>query len=391
VGSAVYAALIEPDPLERAVELGRTLEPLGPEALDAVRGAYDAVVLDVGDVEFVLFAEWWARFDPPAAFDWARASRVGWHPAVLSAVARAWARQDPEAAALAVERSVTDSRLRAASLLGLVRGWEESGRDGLAEYLGRQTDPQAVQQAIDALARGKVLREGPEAAIAWAEALPDDPDPAELKLNAHRRVAGAIVELDPERAAAWAARQVGGPYASGLLMRVGTAWAERDGAAAMRWLSTLPADRALPNAVQETYRTWFLRGREEASEWLRAAKPEPWLEPAVSVFALYHARENPREALSWAERLSESGRRDRTLIGIALAWLRQAPEEAQAWLDQAELSENVRNGLARIRARLRPTDPAALPASGSAPLAGSRPGGPGATKGAPAPADALPQ
>lgn len=351
VGGGLYAVLIKPDPLERASELGRRLQALGPEALEAVREAYDAVLLDVGDVDLVLFAEWWARFDPAAAFGWARSSRIGWHPAVLFCVARAWAHQDPEAASRAIQQSVSDPRLLGATVVGLVRGWEESGRDGLDAYLARQPSAEVVQQALEAVARAKVLRDGSEAAIAWAEALPADEPPVELKWRAYRSVAAAIVQVDPERAATWVARQAGGPNeGSGLFSSVGTGWAQRDGAAAMRWLSTLPAGGRRNTAVAEAFRTWLAREPEAASQWMRAVQLEPWLEPAVAVFAPHLRKDDPEEALSWAYRVSEPSQRERAITLIALSWLESAPEEAQAWLDRAELSEKARDRIAQLQA-----------------------------------------
>src|SRR5262249_57798518 len=81
--SELHAALIEPDLLKRTARISQLLEPLGPQALGPVQSAMTTVVLDSRDVELILLADWWARFDPPAALAWARDSKMGWHPAVV--------------------------------------------------------------------------------------------------------------------------------------------------------------------------------------------------------------------------------------------------------------------------------------------------------------------
>jgi len=72
IAADLHKVLLIPDDFERTAQLNALLAPLGPDALPAVRAAYDSVILDLGDVEIVQFVQWWGRFDPEAAFDWAR-------------------------------------------------------------------------------------------------------------------------------------------------------------------------------------------------------------------------------------------------------------------------------------------------------------------------------
>ena len=89
-GERVREILANGDPLVRASELGALLSQLEPDALPAVRDAFDRAALDRGDTEVVLLATWWARFDPAGARDWtvrewtaAHISVPGRGPAVL--------------------------------------------------------------------------------------------------------------------------------------------------------------------------------------------------------------------------------------------------------------------------------------------------------------------
>jgi hypothetical protein len=353
LASELRAALLRTDAFERASEVTRILAPLAPEALADVRAAYDSVILDLGDVELVLFVEWWGRFDPAAAFAWAAESQIGWHPAMVSAIARAWGRRDPEAASAAIRASVKDSRLLNAALLGLARGWDESGKPGLDEFLSAATaeSGEGYALAIDALARARVLREGPDAAIAWAESFPDGPQgaPSGPKLLVVQRVAGVLVESDPARAAEWAASKRGPDYGVGMMLKVGVAWAEREPEAAMRWLHGLAPDRDLPTVIQETYRKWFTDDMKAASRWLEAQPIEPWLDPAVATYAQWKTRESFETAMEWAQKIHDANRRDVTIGKVALAWLRENPEQADAWLAKAELSDAARQRIAELR------------------------------------------
>ena len=360
--SDLQQALLHQDSFERVALVSQILSPLGPEALPAVRSAYESVILDLGDIELVQLVDWWGRFDPQAAFTWARESGIGWHPAVLQAAARAWARIDPETAARALTEQVQDPRLVNAAMVGLVRGWEESGHPGLGEYL---SDPGKDEEhfgfAIDAVVRAKIYRGGPQAAMAWAEGLPDNEDgtPTPYKQRAFKRLATVLVDLDPQAAGNFVASHRTRSFGIALLLRVGTSWAKGDGAAAMRWLQSLPPGDDLPTVVQETYRMWFTTDMPAASAWLREQPLDPWLDPAISTFASWQTQEDPQEAVAWAGRVHDPYRRKLAYGKVLLTWLRDDPEAAQAWLDGAgaDLPEETRAHIAKLRELRIPKPP----------------------------------
>jgi hypothetical protein len=219
------------------------------------------------------------------------------------------------------------------------------------------------QRAIYTVARRKVLRDGVEAAFRWAEGLPDSED--EFKLNVFRRVASSAAEVDPQAAAAWAERHADGEHGLQLPRRVGTRWAKRDPESAMRWLSTLPESWNRDDGVRETYRTWLRLGGDRPMEWLRNAELEPWLDPAVSLFAKKLSYEDPEAALEWAGRISDEEIRWGTVGVIARAWLMADEEAAKAWIDGAELPDVYRQKIFVIPEgmRRRAASPAEAPES----------------------------
>ena len=263
-----------------------------------------------------------------------------------------------------------------AALLGVVRGWEASGQDGLEEFLSALPAGSAAGgRVIEAFTRGKVARGTPEAAMAWAESLPgrDDDNPlSSFKVDVIGRVAEVLVESEPEKAAAWVARVRGDSARVLLLMRVGMRWAKKDGAAAMRWLSTLPSNRDLPTAIQETYRSWYLKDPKAAGDWIRAATLEPWLDPAVATYALQRSPDDINESIEWANRVVDPHRREATLEKIAMVWISTAPDDARAWMARAPIQDETRQRVEAYAAQ-RAKFPGAPPPLPRAPTPAAEP------------------
>lgn len=339
----VQAALLMQDRVEGVHTLSGILARSGPEALSEILAGFDSVFVDVAEIETVLLTEWWAAFDPEAAFRWSQKTRVANYQLVIRSALRAWARRDPIAARGALER-IADPITRRACYDGLVAGWEDSGRPGLLEYLHDMLPSIEQLRALAAVARRKVLREGPEAAFRWVESLPEDRDDeiGRFKLQLFRRVASEAALVDHERTAAWALRHSDGPNGDGLLGRVGAAWSLSDGPGAMAWLATLPEHRQRNDAVEETYQAWLDRDPAAALAWMRDAPPEPWLDWALSVYAVASSTADPEQALAAAARVSDSERRDNAIITIVRLWRANAPAAADAWLERADLDPALR-------------------------------------------------
>jgi len=344
--AAVQAALLDPDRLAGVEALAALLRRSGPEQLPEIRSAFETVFLDVADLEVVLLAEWWADFDPKAAFDWSRNSAIGHHPLVMHSVLEAWARRDPLAARDALA-GLVDPFMKRGAIDSLISGWDASGQPGLIEYLRSLGASVDALMSMAPLARRHVLRDGPEGAFAWAEAFPEDPpeDALRFKLQMFRRVASAAAPIDPEKTAAWAARHANGPNGDGLLARTATGWVSQsgDGEKVMRWLSTQPDGKQREDAVQEAYVTWSTGWHDQATAWLLAAPHELWLEPALQVHAARLAITDPEAALAVARGLQNPDLREATFASIGDTWLRRDPEAARRWLASGEPSESVRN------------------------------------------------
>lgn len=348
--AALQEILLESDVLVRAELLASELRSLAPSALEDVLSAYDAVFLDIGAFELELLAEWWAQFDPRAAFEWSQKSWRASHPLVAQAVLRVWAREDPAAALRAAERESRYS-VRRSAVGAVLAGWEEGGTPGSLAYVESLPAGHDRQRYLTFVARRKVLREGVEAAIRWAESQPDEPHI--YKLNLYRRIASAAGQVDPRRTAEWVESLYGTPLGDQLPQRLGTRWVARQPEAAMEWFEGLPPGFDRDMGLQETYRMWLRHDKEAARAWMAGRENAAWLDPARALYAMSIYREpdaDPLPALQQALSIVDEQRRWATVGRIWRVWYFREPEAAEAWFleRQDEVPPFYRQRIPRI-------------------------------------------
>ena len=332
----VTQALAASDPLERAESLARIFQRLPSEELAAVKVAYEDAFLDIGDLEIVLLAEWWGRFDGPGAVKWSFQQFTTSAKPVQQAVIRAWAREDPAAALRYVEGQSNES-VRGLWLDAVITGWDESDSPGVLDFIRTMAPGRDRQRALAAVTRRMVLRDGVDATFDWAEGLPEDTD--KFKLNAIRRAGSAAAAVDPVRASERATPLADGPYADGLLRRVGIRWAKQPGGGepAMRWLATLPTGAALDDAADETWRAWLAIEREAALRFFEGERAnDPKLNHALALYTEVIVREQPDRALKLAESIADPEFRWATVGRAWRRWWVAERDAAEAWWSENE-------------------------------------------------------
>lgn len=329
----IQDALLVEDSLVRAERLAALLQTLAPDALEDALAAYDTVYLDIGDFELEMLADWWARFDPEAALNWARTDWRAAHMGVLEAVLRTWARSDPQAA-LAEAESENRPVQQVTLVSAVLRGWEEGGHPGALDFA--ITLPGEYGMRVNAvMIRRRVMRTGPDATLEWFESLPGVMDGT--KKDIQKRVATAVADVAPEKAAAWAETYMAKRDRTRLAHRVGARWARQDPEAAMAWLQSLPESMDRDFGVKETYRSWFRHDRERAWAWLAEQKPEPWLDEALAMYTQSWQRAHPKDggtALDKALEISEEELRWTTVMNTWKAWLKVDAKPAAAWFSK---------------------------------------------------------
>lgn len=330
-------AMIEPDALTRLGETVRVLRTIPGDRFGSVLASLERVAISSGDPELAAIATWLAQHDPDHAFRWAMSERYASHPWVVSAVLRSWARQDPKAATQAYY-SIQQAASLGTALAAVVVGWDEGGHPGLAKFLQSFEQGQTPQIAIEALVQRRIVRDGIEPTIRWAEELPED-DPRVLsrfKRNTMRRVASAVAAWDPQYAMKWASSFGEGSYGRGAYRRVATQTVRKDGLGTMQWLESLPEGPQRDGAVQEGFRTWLLVDRDAALEWIQQQPDAPWLDPAHGIYAQVVVTQDGHEAaLERTGLIDQWLRRQRTAQKIGRAWYMREPEAARAWVENA--------------------------------------------------------
>ncbi|MBW2232877.1 MAG: hypothetical protein JRG92_13245 [Deltaproteobacteria bacterium] len=355
--AAVLDVLGEVDPFVRASRLAGLLPTLDASAAPVVGQLLFERIRDLRAGDVILLAQFWALHEPKVAMNWALAvSPKGYRSAVVNPTMQIWARLDPRAAqrhlggAMSAFGPNTKTAQRA-----LVRGWFESGRPGLLEYIRDLGMSPERQRAARELVRIRVARDGSGAVVAWAEALSDDDE--RFKLTIYRQMASELAIADPPAAVAWCEEHCDGPYGDNMLQLVAFGWAGRDGPATMEWLSKQPAGRARNRAVQDAYSGWRRMDPREPWAWFEAIGidgVEPWLIPGAEVYAKELAWSDPPRGLTWLEVIEEPQRRENAIIAIAGAWRHRDEEAAEAWLEQSNLSEEARERARSTVASPRP-------------------------------------
>jgi hypothetical protein len=310
-----------------------------PEDLEAVRSALRKARYDTDPTGYLLLADWWARFDPEAAFadadDWPLHDRhLG--PA---AVIEAWARRDARGASATVD-AIRNEERRDRCLQGLIAGWQDSGQDGLVAYMEGLPQGLFQQRALEVFMARLVTREGIEAALAFAEAQRSD-DRFQLQVN--RRVVTAVAAHDPVRAAKWSEAHADGSTGDGVLRRAGAAWAFQDPQEAMTWAAGLRDLAGRDEAVRETFRIWLGRDRPGALAWAREQPDDGRLAGAWPLIAVATTREEgPEQGLRWLARIDDEEQRLQATGALVRMWVRTDRDAALAWLAEAEIPEEAK-------------------------------------------------
>jgi hypothetical protein len=298
-----------------------------------------------------LLLRYWATQQPEEASRWAveKAPTFFQSAAVLSSFTL-WAEADPRAAESAARQwAAKYPGVREVLPKALVRGWFAANPSELVQYIRDLGAGVPRQRAVSAYVRLALQKQGQDAVIHWAESVPGDD--ATFKLTVYRQVGAALPLFDLEAGTRWCDAHCDGPYGKDLRHIVARRWVQSgDGAAAMAWLSSAPEGADRDFAVWRTFDAWSRVDQEAALAWMAAqttGELDPWLQPALSIYARLLATDSPADAIGWAERIEEDNKRRFVLIEIAREW-RQADEAAnEAWLLQSSLSEEDRE---RVRA-----------------------------------------
>jgi len=356
VRAALADVVRDPDAFSRARRLGALLPTLGPELVPAAVETLGNPTLDLGATEVELLVRFWATHQGEEASRWAvEKSPPGFRSAAIFASLARWAETDPWAAASAAQRWSRRPDVREAVQIALVEGWFAANPDELAQFIHDMGMGFFQQRALLTYLRAMIKTQGIDAAVRWAEAVPDDD--AAYRTAVYRQVIAVLALFDHEAAVRWCDAHCDGPHGKHLRNLLGMQWAVRDGAAALAWLSSAPEGHAKDLAVRSAFGEWGRADREAALGWMEAqttGELDPWLRPIIPVYAQLLAQDSPAEGIKWAERIESDDDREILLVRFARAWRQIDEAAAETWLLQSSLSEEAREKVRSAEDQRRP-------------------------------------
>jgi len=344
--AGIEAALAEPETLARTAALVTLLQRLDEENVAGAAAAYDARLSVVEDEDLRLLLHAWAALDPRAALDHTQAwTMLAKRELGAGQVIHYWAWHGGADDALFYAESLAEPSVRRVALRELVSGWSRSGDvEGITAFVSGLNHGDLRDRYTAILVEGIVAREGVDAAMAWAESLPDDAH-EKFKRTAFRKTLRHVTARDPERAARWYQAHAGQPYSDLGMPVVATEWVEQEPEAAFAWLAAQAPDPQRDMAVRFAMKRWLELDPAAAGAWMRSGAWDPLLSPALEPFAIWLLRSDPAEAVVFSERIPDEAKRARMLTLAGSRWRRQDEAAFEAWLADAELPEATREAL----------------------------------------------
>lgn len=360
--TSLEAALAHRDPLSRSFGISRFLRGLDAQEIGDVVEVVEAAGFRFDRQEYRLLMAAWVPIDPDEAVLWAFSRPGLLQDRAVETAIEALGYSDSDRA-LYVLRSLED-RDRAEFLhLHMVQGWARSGRrDQLVKYLTAQPRSIHRQNATAALAN-EILKGGPDELIDWVDAIEADPGNA-FKRAAFGRAAIALAQLDPVRAARWIDENLGRPYVSRVPNDVARLWAEKDTAAAMSWLVSLPKESTEEDRTKRIFTHWLERDRKSAESWARAETPSEAVDPLLRVIIRRDFDPHPARAMEWTHLLHDPIVRRRVQTSAGRSWYRKDPDAFLAWLPDSALEKPVRDLILNRPMRHEPGGPGPLESPG---------------------------
>ncbi|MDE0884344.1 MAG: hypothetical protein OSB70_02295 [Myxococcota bacterium] len=359
---ALVEALQEDNLLNRSLKLGQFLQTLGPDNLDESLVTLRENRVGVSDQELQVFMLAWGRFDPAGAFRWARAQEADWRSRLEKAATYAWGFIDPHSALQTLKSVPSKGVGKAGATLDndLVAGWRVNGDvAGLTAYL-ISLPASRERESMTTHLLAQIGKGGPEAVIAWADAIPEDANGG-FKRVAFNRAAGVVAHANDRLAAEWYERHRGRKYTERALPVIARRWIDyHEPTELLGWLAGLPplpgqtSDPEQIRAIGQGMKWWLRRDPSAAGEWLNSMVVIPWVyDPALASMAQYQLKQSPEIAVYWAGRIQGDTLRSETLIKSVGRWRRRDREAAEKWLAEAEISEELRASILAAKEKPR--------------------------------------
>ena len=242
-------------------------------------------------------AKEWAKQDPNAAIEWAKSLDPGLRGGALGSIMGSMAVDDPSKAA------------RTVGTLGLAQGDEQNRVYGQIGQAWAARDPEAAFKWIDSLPAGGQRDEAarralesyanndPVAAAKRAEQIADE--------GQHDRAVGAVA----------------GP------------WSRRDPAAAAKWVSAQGEGRGRDEATRNIMSNWTNSDPTAASTWLLEQPAGSSKDEGIVTLSNQVMGADPEGAVTWAATIGDPMKRGIQLKSTVDNWVRKDEAAARRWVE----------------------------------------------------------
>ena len=251
----------------------------------------------------------WALLDPEAAANYVEElsnSKSSFGYDAKRRIGYAWGTLDPTSALQWVEKQKGNESVNADSLFQeVIIGWCLKDMAAASNYVQQHLeDPSARNSVVD--------------------------------------VAHAMCTRSIEDATNWAARLPAGDARNDAQSQITSIWAEKDPAAAARWIATLPEDEQT-NLARTIASNWVDTDWNQASQWINSLTGAA-RDQALAV-AVRRDGITPIESLSLAQTMTDDDMRNGEIENVIRQWAATDAKAAEGWVNGSPLSDEQRQKL----------------------------------------------
>jgi RNA polymerase sigma factor (sigma-70 family) len=357
------------DPSAKSDALGEALGQLSNENPAAAARYVEAMPAGARNDVVAGVAALWAQTDPPAALAWVANISTGQvydqavqgilgqigqtDPAGAAAIiaqlpdpttrygaitqlADQWAQNDFNGALAWVQSLPTsDGNARAEALKNVMKNWDDSDPAGAAAYLTQNlaNDPNFNTVADQLVGRWAVG--DPQAALAWAQALPPGP-------TYDSTVTTALTDLaktDPQSAWDTATHLSDTTAEAQAMLAVVQSWSTQNPAQAAAVFNQIPAGAQQVQAATTLAAAWVGQDPTAASQWISTLPPGDARDAAVTKLIGAEGANDPATAFNWAKSISNPDTQQTQLNNVVSAWAKTDPTAASNAVQAAGLTD----------------------------------------------------
>jgi len=340
------------------------------------------VVIDLGHADPVATAAAFASYNIPPGYV---------HNDALNSIASSYAEIDPAGALQWADKNLTGGDYQTATV-SILLAISKTDPAAAAADLAKISDSGVFNAALENFMLQNWTQQDPQAALAWAQALPADnlsarnaaiaqvfsswtaTDPAAAgnyilqnfttdpayntlatqvaaslakadpegafkwalslptgggaRINAITTALGALTDVDPQAAWQDAQKLTGGSNAARAEASVISSWANQQPAQAAAALPSLSEGTYLDTATANVAKSWLSQDPNAASQWINTLAPGSARDGAVSQIISTVGSSDPAGAFNWALSLGNETTRATQVVKLATQWSKQNPAAA---------------------------------------------------------------